>query len=772
MRRTKHFALIALTLSLLMGCQKEPSKYDRPDWLAGKLFTQISDTTIFNTFTRCLELTGYDTIIDASGSYTVFAPNDDAFDLYFQEHPNYNTPEDIPKEELTRLVKYHIVQNPWSRRQLTMLDVEGWIDPQDETNNEPRGYKRETILEDKDTKYGLKEVKGIGITLVNTTESDWVRRVYTDSRKYAPIFYIEYFDIYNLNLSDYEFYFDRPFESAGDIYFADAKLLGEEIFAENGFIFNVDRVVEPEDNAYQILRKNEKYSEFLDLINQYPEFEYNQTETFNQPEALAGFEFDSLFELSFPDLAFDLNQEKTEPPPGTYGLPGEVTIRFHHGLLAPTNDAIAQFNSTYLPGGDYWPGIQNTPENIRNLFINTHMSFNAIYPTDIEEGIFNGELDRVTFDPSTISEKIYASNATFLGLDEAVVPRAFSSITGPVFLRRGYSKVMYAIEQSGLLPALKRERESFEKFMFFVESDAFSQADSSFMYSPSSTDDDQKFWALPVGANFPRDRRFYNLTDLRTLLMNHVAVRQPTGIPRKEFIPNLAGNYIVFNNVTGEVRGNGMTTEGYQGVQPVMVIPEQIDDNADNGSTYSIQDWFSFPAKTLQTILPAAFPEFYQLIIESGLAPGGDLTDFYSPGEQYTIFAMDSLAVEDVRADSLPQDSLQNLILNHFIRKKVIFTDGYEPAGYYETLRRDEKSSEFNILYSKIYIDPGFDRISFGAKSGGTYETVNEGPYTNILVSQLISEGRVTYEVTRTSAVIHSISKPLRFDELDVYDYK
>ncbi len=772
MRRTRHFALIALALSLLLGCQKEPTKYDRPDWLAGKLFTQIEDTTIFETFAECLRTTGYDTIIDASGSYTVFAPNDQAFEQYFQEHPVYNSPADIPKEELTRLVKYHIVQNPWSRRQLTMLDVEGWIDPQDETNNEPKGYKRETILEDEDTKYGVKKVKGIGMTLVDTTESEWVRKVYTDSRKYAPIFYIEYFDIYNLKLSDYEFYFDRPFESAGDIYFADAKLLDEEIFAENGFIFNIDRVVTPVDNAYQILKKNEEYSDFLELINQYPEFEYNQTETFNQPEALAGFEFDSLFELSFPELAFDLNQEKTEPPPGTYGLPGEVTIRFHHGLLAPTNEAITQFNNTYLPGGDYWPGIQNTPENIRNIFINTHMSFNAIYETDIDQGIFNGELDRVTFDPSSINEKIYASNATFLGLDQAVVPRAFSSITGPIYLRRGYSKVMYAIEQSGLLPALKRERESFEEFVFFVESDVMSQTDSSFIYNPSSTDDDQKFWALPAGGSYPGDRAFFNITDLRTLLMNHVGIRRPTGIPKKEFIPNLAGNYIVFNNETGVVSGNGPTTEGFRGAVPVMIIPEQIDDNADNGSTYSIDDWFSFPYATLQSTLPIAFPDFYQLIIDSGLAPGGDLENFYSPGEAYTIFAMDAAAVAEVRADSLPQDSLQNLILNHFIRKKVIFTDGYEPAGYYETLRKDEKSSEFNVLYSKIYIDPAFDRINFGASDGGTYVTVDEGPYTNVFVSQLISEGQVTYPVTRTSAIIHTISKPLKYELLDGFEYQ
>ncbi len=57
-----------------------------PDWLAGKLFTQIQSYPELSTFAKCLQLSGYDSIINTSGSYTVFAPDNDAFDLYFQSH--------------------------------------------------------------------------------------------------------------------------------------------------------------------------------------------------------------------------------------------------------------------------------------------------------------------------------------------------------------------------------------------------------------------------------------------------------------------------------------------------------------------------------------------------------------------------------------------------------------------------------------------------------------------------------------------------------------
>ena len=131
MRRTAIFSLTALGVLLLFSCDpelKKNDKYARPDWLAGKVYTQLLDQPDLSTFARCLELTGYDTIIDRSGSYTVFAPNNEAFNRWLQDNPAYGDVEDIPLEELARIVKYHIVQNPWTKDQLRSLDVYGWID--------------------------------------------------------------------------------------------------------------------------------------------------------------------------------------------------------------------------------------------------------------------------------------------------------------------------------------------------------------------------------------------------------------------------------------------------------------------------------------------------------------------------------------------------------------------------------------------------------------------------------------------------------------------
>ncbi len=329
-----------LAANLLIGCKKELNKYDRPEWLKGKLYTQMLGIPELSTFCRCLELTGYDKVINTSGSYTVFAPTNEAFDAFLSANPNYNTIEDIPISELNRIVKYHIVQDPWTKSQLKKLDIYGWIDTMDIKNNVARGFKRETLLKDNDLKFGVKWEYGKGTVITDTLHADVVRRIATDSRKYVPIFYSEYFSINDIPTSDYQFYFDRSFDQDADLYFAGAKVMSDENFAENGFVYIIDKVITPLRNGYEILSDktgSDSYSKFLDLIDEFPEFSFNQEKTNQQEGVDQGLEVDSLFDLTFPDLAFDLTSELTKPPAGSYGLPSNVTVRYHHGLVAPTD---------------------------------------------------------------------------------------------------------------------------------------------------------------------------------------------------------------------------------------------------------------------------------------------------------------------------------------------------------------------------------------------------------------------------------------------------
>ncbi|MEX0981005.1 MAG: fasciclin domain-containing protein [Bacteroidales bacterium] len=757
---------------LLYSCQDDrmqADKYDRPEWLTGKIYTLITEQDELSTFARCLEITGYDTIINISGSYTAFAPSNEAFEAWLSEN-NYNDVDDIPLIELSRLVKYHLVQNPWSKIQLRSLDVYGWIDTLDNFNNKPRGFKRETLLRDENRKYGIaSKGRRIGedenLIIVDTTSTDFHRRVLTDSRKFAPFFFQEYFDIYDLDAGDYEFYFDRPFNGGDDIYFAGARIEGDEIFAENGFVYVIDKVVEPLENLYQLLEKeysSYSYSHFLELINQFPDFNYNQQETFRQPGADLGLAVDSLFNLNFTELAFNISGERTQPPRETYGLPQNVTIRYHHGMVAPVNQAFESLINEYIntPGG--WGSLERVPEHVKRIIVNSSLSINAVYPTDLEKGFYNGENDILTIDESGIIQKEFGSNSTFIGINQPIVPRAFSSVTGPVYLQPGYEKVMFAIEQARLLPALKRANED---YMFFVESDINTSVDSSLLYDRFN----EIFSVYQITGPVGQTKYNLSINDLRTLLLNHIAVRQSDGLARKEFIPNLAGNFIVVNNETGEYSGTGTTTVGYNGLESAANFPVQLSENADNGTTYQIQNWFSFTSPTLFSEISSKYVKFHALLKKAGLSLDREYRySFISNSNSYTVFIPTDDAIDDAGLNSLPVAELRKVLLTHFVQGDMIFTDGKKESGYYQTARVDEKSTPFSTIFTRLYIQTGTDVIRFRDKDGGDYTQIDESDLTNRFTGYRTNEedDEVFVSIV-TNGVIHSIDKALIKEELD-----
>lgn len=751
------------TAAFMFGCEPElAEKYQRPDWLAGKVYTQLLENPDLSTFTRCVERTGYDTIIDVSGTYTVFAPTNEVFDQWLSAH-NYNSVEDIPIDDLNSLVSYHMVQKPWTKLQLTSLDVYGWIDTLDVTNDKPGGFKRKTLLLEENKRYSV--LKSRKETVISDEGNGFYRYAITDSRKYAPLFFSEYLKAFDLSVNDYEFYFERPWVQGEEIFYANARIISEQIPAENGFIYKIDQVVEPLKNAYELLAEDHathRYSKFLDLLNQFPQFEFNEEETNEQPGAELGLQVDSLFDMSFPELAFDISSEQTKPPSNIAGLPEDVSIRYHHGIMAPTDKAFEQLINDYIDVPNGWGRLEVSPRHIKRIIANTHLSVNAVYPTDMNQGFYNGEKDFTFINQEDIIQKEYGSNCTFIGLNTPIVPRVFSSVVGPVYLQKGYSTTMYAIEASGLLAALKRQNKD---YMLFFEDDLSLRKDSSLAYDAFN----ERFSVfLLEGPTFTEYR--LSQKDLRNLLLNHVATQQATGLARKEFIPNLGGGYIVVNNETGEVSGTATTTAGYNGTEPAPNFPRVINANTDNGSGYLIDNWFSFSSATLYNVIQVNYPHFYNLLDQAGLVQKNLYRfNFLSESEFYTVLAPTAEAFQAMNAASLSKKELQQLLKLHFIQGELIFTDGRKNSGYYETTRVDERSTDLATAFTRIYIDPLTDQIQIKAADGSVYVAIPESESANVFAGKILVEEneQLVFNNVLINGVVHEIDKVLRVDELD-----
>ena len=367
----------------------------------------------------------------------------------------------------------------------------------------------------------------------------------------------------------------------------------------------------------------------------------------------------TLYDLDYEELVFDIHEEMTGR-----SLPNsKTTTRYHYGIIAPTNAALQDLinNVITIGSGDStrWPSFSLAPEHIKKIIVNTHMSRSPIFLSDIENGFLNGEWDTVFVDPASVIEKHYGSNATFFGVKRAIVPRAFTSITAPVYLRPEYRYFMNALEFTGMSPILKRRNANYS---FFVVEDA---RDYKFQ------DGDQSW--------------------ITNRILNQVGTFVPGEKARKEFIPTLGGNFIVYD-----------TTRR----------PVQLQELTDNGKTYAAQNYFRHPRTSLFWRLYSDFPAFFDLMNKAGMLDiNWGRLNFTNENELYTIFVPSSDAMSDYNTDTLSLEELQQFIRYHFVRGDLIFTDGNKPPGDYKTLRVDESSHPYNPRFLTLNIQPEPDRI-------------------------------------------------------------
>ena len=582
--------LFTLLVIFFSGCQEEfneQEKYQPPKWLEGKIFERVSEESDLSTFARLIEKAGYDTLLNSSGSYTVFAPTDSSFDVFFNENPEYRAmlESDEAAEELVSLLEYQIIYNDWSEEQLQSLDVGGWIDPEDELS-EPRAYKHQTLLRPYNKEYpAIRFENFYRIVPPENTNNRVV--AYTNTNKYAPVFYNGLFDLYNLPFSDYEFYFNREF-NPNKIYFAGA-VMNEQIPAENGSIYKTDKVVMPLKSAEEIMEEGTQqhsYDIFLDMLYNLSELKYNSNATLAQSGAEQGLEVDSLFDVTFPDLVANIHNELT-------GNNRRFTTIYHRGVMAPTDQALNTFLSTTLPEYNSYDELSL---KIKEVLVNSHMTRNPVYQSDILTGFTNGAEDSVMLDPGNIIQKAYGSNSTFIGLDKAIEPRVFNSVCRPLYVTRGRFELMRAaVEYTNLLSALKKSNANYG---FYLPNDfgvGVGTGDSSLIRVDVNKElDIYYFEAYNMGSE-ANDR--YARNDLRRKILNHIAVSPPRAFSAsKEFLRTLGGNYLIVNHDNGTVSGTSTTKYGFGGDSTITIKPREYEGETDNGKVFIIDNFFNFIA--------------------------------------------------------------------------------------------------------------------------------------------------------------------------------
>lgn len=674
-------------------------KYQRPERLQGKIYTLISQQKNMSIFAQFMVDIGYDKLLDKTGTYAAFVPTDSVMKIYLMQKYGTVDPAQIDSNVKSEIVRFHILPMPWSLDQLQSLSSRGWISMSDISNNKPTAFKRKTLLREPNRTYKIQRFlsgkEPFDIILPDNDPTTNTRTVYTKTPKYAPLFFDGFMNAKGLSSADYSFYFNRPYEN-GEVFYANAKITGKELFAENGFVYQIDQVVEPLKNAEELLN-NTNYSDFLQLIHNNSVFKENVTATQAQEGASQGAEVTTLYDLSYTSShPMNIHDELVSS--------SSSTVERHNGLMSPSNEAMSKFFNDYLRGwGTNWSAV---PKNIRLLFVNTHMSVEPVYQKDIQNGFYNYVGDILNSSDFDIEKATYGSNCTFLGLKKAIVPRYFSSVSAPLFLNPQFNSFLGSYVSVNLLSALKNPT---TKFSFFIIDNASVSRDSTLFVNELPNGKYQIMaWNHQVDMMVNMTGSEYNSIFTRRLY-GQIGIQPILRRAKREFVETLDGRHIVVQNDT--VSGGVPSEFGlYSGRDTTVVFSEITNYPITNGKVYQCNGWMKFPTKKAYEYLRGT--KFLTLLNKAGLASTlNERLTFMDPSERYTIFMPSDSALNSVNADQMSITDLKNLLSFHIVKGKFVFTDGREPIGSYRTLNdkyinlkpQPDKITILNKNYAVLY---------------------------------------------------------------------
>lgn len=143
MKKFSKILLFSFFFFSLLGCQKEEfdKYYGRPANLEDPIFQSLEANGNFTNLISVIETAGYKDILSKAGYWTIFAPNDEAFKMFFQENAQINGLSDIDSLVAQKIVKYALVYNAFRTDHIADFQASyGW---------EPNmAYKRRTAYYD------------------------------------------------------------------------------------------------------------------------------------------------------------------------------------------------------------------------------------------------------------------------------------------------------------------------------------------------------------------------------------------------------------------------------------------------------------------------------------------------------------------------------------------------------------------------------------------------------------------------------------------------
>ncbi|HMP92891.1 MAG TPA: hypothetical protein PKD90_08480, partial [Phnomibacter sp.] len=447
--------MLAITMP---ACRKKSwdEYYGRPDSLEPPIYQTLEAKGNFKTFLAVIDKSGYKTTLSTAGYWTLFAPHDSAYAVYFREN-GISGVEQLDSAACRQLVTYTLAFNGFKKDRIDDYQSNaGWVPNQ--------SFKRRTA--NYTWVYDGVNTNNQPIKIINSNRNNNGTQFFVDAdnnNKYIPIFTDTFFAARALTPGDYTYFY--PGRSFSGFHIADATVIEKDIVAENGVVHVINKVITPLPSIDEYLATKPEYSEFKKLLDRFlVEYVPNPTIT-DRYRVLTGKPDQVFTKVYNAVLAFSPNNENFLKQQDNDGQQNGYTV------FIPNNTVLLQYINNVLL--EHYPSVEALPRQVLIDFVNAHFWQTTVWPSKFNNTFsFLGEPAK--FNPSAdVQDKRVLSNGMFYGTSKVQEANVFSSVFGKVYLDPNYSYMLRLMEQE-LKFVVSNPSQRFTIFM--VSNQAWNQA--------------------------------------------------------------------------------------------------------------------------------------------------------------------------------------------------------------------------------------------------------------------------------------------------------
>jgi len=680
----KRVLFIAATGILLFSCKKKYDEYyQKPADLVPPIYQTLESKGNFKSLLKAIDKAGYKQTLSAAGYWTLFAPHDSAFQVYFTAN-SLNGIDALDSAACRKIVTYCLAYNAFTRDRISDYQTNaGWL--------ENSAFKRRTAYYT--GVYNDLNTTGASIKAIASNRNNNGSFYYVDAdnnNKYIPYFETGFTTAKSITASDYNYFYPNTAFTGFNV--ANAQVVEKDIYAENGIIHVINNVITALPNLDQYIGSNPDYSEFKKILDKFlVQYVLNQTVTQNY-KITSGSSADVFTKVYNANLAFSPNNENFLKFQDNDGQSDSYT------MFVPRNAELLNYINTVLL--EHYPSLDALPINVIYDFVNAHMWKTAVWPSKFNS-TFSAVGEEARFDPVTnVVDKKILSNGIFYGTNKVQDANVFSSVYGKAYLDPDYS-IMTGLLNLDLKFQIANIHQKYT--LFLINNQAFN--DAGYFADPTVSNNINEQWRyIPPGGGAQLTGTSALVRLQRILNFHVIPGRDITELNTPGVAQTYSGEFIKYGS--NMVIGAGNLDAG--NIAQVTNVK-----TAKNGTVFYIDKLLQFSEKTigkhieaLGTPITSDFNSFWQYLRYSSIYnfTTGEIQQVAS-GSFYTFFIPDNNAIKAaVNAGLLPgtgtvpnmvpnfnpslpadKEKVNNFLYYHILNKKNIGTDGQE-SGTFETL--------------------------------------------------------------------------------------